>query len=69
MSFPAPRTRRVEDRIRDLCRRAVTASDDNLGSILHELQVAVSEYTRRVDNNLLASILEWPETLKERRKP
>jgi hypothetical protein len=59
----------MEDRIRELCRRALTASDDELAMIAQELTMAVNEHARRVDNNLLATILKWPDPPRERRKP
>lgn len=40
--------RQLEDRIRDLCARAATASDAQIAQILKELQEALQEHTRQL---------------------
>jgi hypothetical protein len=61
--------RRLEDRIRELCARVATASEHEQEQILTELQTAVTEYMRRADNKLLATIFDWPQIpIVERRK-
>jgi hypothetical protein len=39
--------RRLEDRIRYLCRKALTARDDELGALLSELRSALHEHANR----------------------
>ena len=40
--------RSLEDRIRQLCGRAVNAPDDELGPIIRELQTALHEHNERL---------------------
>ncbi len=63
-----PPSRRLEDRIRELCVSVATAADCDLAQQLAELQAAMNEYTRRIGNKTSASVLAWPELLAERRK-
>lgn len=60
--------RRIEDQIRELCARASFASDKELELILSELQVAMNEYGRRLENKLSAVILHWVDPFVERRR-
>jgi hypothetical protein len=41
-------SRRLEDRIRELCRRALTASDTELDSIFSALNAALREHTEKL---------------------
>ena len=40
--------RRLEDRIRELCGKVVSAPDDDLASIIKELQAALREHNQRL---------------------
>ena len=40
--------RRLEDRIRELCGKVVSAPDDEIGPIIEELKVALREHSRRL---------------------
>jgi hypothetical protein len=64
-----PPARRLEDRIRELCADLSCASEAELVGILSELQAAITEYIRRVDNKTSAIILNFPNFPRERRKP
>ncbi|HEY7098523.1 MAG TPA: hypothetical protein VH437_17485 [Terriglobales bacterium] len=62
-----PPSRRIDDRIRELCGRIVSANDSESETLVSELRVALSEYTRRVDKTS-AVVLSWPEFPRDRRK-
>ena len=55
-SFFVP-TRRLEDRIRELCARALYERDAHLSQTLHELQLAIHEQNLRVANLTGSAIL------------
>lgn len=40
--------RRLNDRIRELCARAVSVSDTEVEAVLEDLRVALAEHTRRL---------------------
>jgi hypothetical protein len=40
--------RRLNDRIRDLCAKAITAEDNDLDAILSTLQLELHEHTSRI---------------------
>ena len=40
--------RRLEDRIRELCAKAVSAADDELEPIIRELRTALREHSQRL---------------------
>jgi len=40
--------RRLEDRIRELCGRAVSVPDDELGTIIKELRAALHEHNQKL---------------------
>jgi len=42
--------RRLEDRIRDLCAKAVTAKDAELGPVLQELRDSLREHAEHLRN-------------------
>ena len=48
MMRPGIMRRRLEDRIRELCGKAVSAPDDELGPIIKELQAALREHNERL---------------------
>ena len=45
------RSRRLEDRIRELCARAVTTPEPELGEILAQLTLALQEHAKRMKQN------------------
>lgn len=69
----SPRTsmpsRRLEDRIRELCARAVYTKGAEWEAILGELRVAIQEHLLRLANLAAAAIVAGrPEVVKERRR-
>lgn len=54
------RARRLEDRIRDLCARAVSAQDSELEAILSALQSALREHNDRLRKLAAAKLTVWP---------
>jgi hypothetical protein len=60
--------RRIEDRIRELCARIAVAQGEEVAEMLSELQIAMHEHARRVDNETTAAVITWPVFPKERRK-
>jgi hypothetical protein len=63
-----PRTRRIDDRIRELCARVASAPESETAAILAELQTTIHEYTRRTQNRFSATVLSWRAFRGERRK-
>jgi hypothetical protein len=66
-------SRRLEDRIRDLC--ATIASSNVIGSkdsefedAVSELQGTVAELLLRIQNRTSVAILAWPDFPQDRRK-
>src|SRR5229473_6762211 len=53
------RARRLEDRIRDLCSRAVAAQDSELDSIFSALQQALREHNDRLRKLAAAKLASW----------
>ena len=62
-------TRRIEDRLRDLCERATYAKGEELEAVAAELHVTINEYLRRMGNNMIAGVMKFPDVPEERRKP
>ena len=61
--------RRLEDRIRDLCARAVYEEGYRWRSTLGELQIAIEEHILKVANvTAAATVIGRPEIVRERRK-
>ena len=60
-------TRRLEDRIRKLCTSIIAESDLEYSEVLAELQTAVNEIVRRLDNKQIASVLSCGEQPLDRR--
>ena len=61
--------RRLEDRIRELCARVLTAKEADWNEALTELRMAIQEHSLRVANlNSAATIAGKPELIRERRK-
>jgi len=64
-----PPSRRLSDRIRSLCARASEASGEELSAVLAELQIAMAEYKRRIENRASAiAIFHWPDYPLDRRQ-
>jgi hypothetical protein len=53
------RARRLEDRIRELCARAVTAEESELGSIFSASQSALREHNERLRKLAAAKLSTW----------
>ena len=62
------RDRRLEDRIRELSRQLVQAKNGEFDRVLAELRLAITEHSRRVNNNTAATVLAWPEFPGDRRR-
>ena len=61
--------RRLEDRIRELCARAVFEKGAQWKATVHELQLAIQEHGRRVSNlTSAATIVGKPHLVRERRE-
>ena len=61
-------TRRLEDRIRELCARVVYETGSDWEKIVHELQLAIHEHILRVANmSAAATVGGKPEVFIERR--
>jgi len=61
-------SRRLEDRIRELCARVVCENDPHWEEAVHELQRASHEHSLRLDNMTTAAVaIGKPEVFVERR--
>jgi len=61
--------RRLEDRIRDLCARAVYEQGNDWGNTVAELQMAIQEHLLRLANTAAAmTVAGKPELVRERRQ-
>lgn len=68
MSSSMP-TRRLEDRIRELCARALIERGPEFAAIVHELQLAIQEHVLRISNlTTAATVAGKPYLLRERRE-
>jgi hypothetical protein len=61
-------TRRLEDRIRELCAQLSEATDGEFEDAADELQSIVAEHILRMQNRTSCTILKWPEFPSDRRK-
>ena len=60
--------RRLEDRIRELCARALYTREPEWGRIITELQLAIKEHELRVTNlTTAATVAGQPQLVRERR--
>lgn len=60
--------RRLEDRIRELCTRALFEKGPDWIATIHELQLAIREHTLRLANlTTAATVAGQPHLLRERR--
>ena len=61
--------RRLEDKIRELCARAVYEEGNRWRETLGELQVAIEEHILKVANaSAAATVIGRPDILRERRQ-
>ena len=66
--MPSMPTRRLEDRIRELCGHALYETGTQWQHTIHLLQMAIREHLLRVANRAAAATLVGrPEVLRERR--
>jgi hypothetical protein len=60
--------RRLEDRIRELCARALYTSGPEWDAVVHQLQLAIREHILRMANLAVAATLAGqPHRIRERR--
>jgi hypothetical protein len=60
--------RRLEDRIRELCARALYTSGLEWAAVIGDLQLAIQEHALRVANlTSAATVAKRPELIQERR--
>jgi hypothetical protein len=60
--------RRLEDRIRELCARALYAKDPEWSTVIVQLQGAIREHVLRLENlTAAATVGRKPELVRERR--
>jgi hypothetical protein len=62
--LPQVMRRHLEDHIRELCSKAVSAPDNELGPIIKELQAALHEHNERIKR--LAAQKLGPDKLNQR---
>ena len=68
MSLPVA-TRRLEDRIRELCARALYERNPEWSQTIHELRSAIQEHNLRVTNLTGAALIGGrPDLIVERRE-
>jgi hypothetical protein len=61
--------RRLEDRIRELCAKALYLKEPEWGPAIHELQLAIQEHALRVANLATAvTVAGQPQLMRERRR-
>lgn len=62
-------TRRIEDRIRELCARALCESEPACSATIAELRAAIQQHALRVANlTATATLANQPDIICERRK-
>ncbi len=61
--------RRLEDRIRELCARALFERDPQWSTTIQQLQLAIQEHAMRVTNANAASMVKGKPVIVERRHP
>ena len=61
--------RRLEDRIRELCARALFETEPKWSATIHQLQSAIEEHALRVNNANTASVVSRQPVVIERRRP
>lgn len=61
--------RRLEDKIRELCARAVYEEGHRWRATLGELQIAIEEHSLKASNaSAAATVIGRPDVVRERRK-
>ena len=66
--MPAMPTRRLEDRIRELCARVLYETGTDWQKTVHQLQAAIQEHALRLTNKAAAATVGGkPEVIIERR--
>jgi len=66
-STPPMPARRLEDRIRELCARALFEKEPQWSATIHQLQLAIQEHALRVTNTNAASVVSGRPMVIERR--
>jgi len=67
--IPAMPARRLEDRIRELCARALIEKGPSFCATIHELQNAIQEHVLKISNlTTLATVAGRPHLVRERRE-
>jgi hypothetical protein len=61
-------TRRLEDRIRELCARALYEKDPKWSATIHQLQLAIQEHALRVTNANTGALVTGKPLVIERRQ-
>jgi len=64
---PSMAARRLEDRIRELCARALYEKEPEWSATVAELQLAIQEHAMRVGNLAVAAVVGKPDLMRERR--
>lgn len=66
--MPAMPTRRLEDRIRELCARVLYENGTDWQKTVHQLQLAIQEHSLRLTNKTAAATVGGkPDVIIERR--
>lgn len=66
--MPTMPTRRLEDRIRELCARVLYETGTNWQKTVHQLQLAIQEHSLRTTNKAAAATIGGkPDLIIERR--
>jgi hypothetical protein len=60
-------SRRLDDRIRELCATVVSAQEEEVEPTIHELKQALREHTARLRRLAASKIVEAKEGLSDRR--
>lgn len=63
---PMP-SRRLEDRIRELCAKALFEKDPEWSATVHQLQMAIQEHALRVSNASTGAVVTGRPLVRERR--
>jgi hypothetical protein len=61
-------TRRLEDRVRELCARALDEKDPEWSATIHQLQLAIHEHILRVANTSTGAVVTGKPLVIERRQ-
>jgi len=61
-------SRRLEDRIRELCARALFEREPQWSGTIRQLQVAIHEHALRVSNTTMGTVISGQPLIRERRE-